>query len=121
MSPFKASRLQSPTLFLVVLGGRTDQSLIELHDVRFVVGRCIDRIDVLVAQEGKELRYEEKLDGTVSQRNELQLTGRHRNAMLTAACVSDGTASEHDDKARAVTDRVTPQFASAKAVSFLPP
>jgi hypothetical protein len=42
MSPFQASRLQSPTLFLVVLGGRTDQSLIELHDVRFVVGGCIE-------------------------------------------------------------------------------
>ncbi len=31
-----------PTLFLVVLGGRTPRSHIELHDVRFVVGRCID-------------------------------------------------------------------------------
>ena len=30
------------TLFLVVLGGRTARSHIELHDVRFVVGRCID-------------------------------------------------------------------------------
>jgi hypothetical protein len=31
-----------PTLFLAVLGGRTTRSHIELHDVRFVVGRCID-------------------------------------------------------------------------------
>ena len=30
------------TLFLVVLGGRAGRSHIELHDVRFVVGRCID-------------------------------------------------------------------------------
>ena len=30
------------TLFLVVLGGRTARSHIELHDVRFVVGRSID-------------------------------------------------------------------------------
>ena len=42
MSPSHPSRLQLPTLFLVVLGGRTDQSLIELHDVRFVVGGCIE-------------------------------------------------------------------------------
>ena len=26
----------------MVLGGRTDRSLIELHDVRFVAGRCIE-------------------------------------------------------------------------------
>ena len=32
----------SPTLFLVVLGGRTASSHIELHDVRFVAGRSID-------------------------------------------------------------------------------
>jgi Domain of Unknown Function (DUF1543) len=31
-----------PTLFLVVLGGRTATSLIELHDVRFVIGHSID-------------------------------------------------------------------------------
>ncbi|MFM2080115.1 MAG: hypothetical protein RLZZ124_1788 [Cyanobacteriota bacterium] len=31
-----------PTLFLVVLGGRTATSQIELHDVRFVAGRSID-------------------------------------------------------------------------------
>ncbi len=31
-----------PCLFLVVLGGRTDRSLIELHDVRFVAGRRIE-------------------------------------------------------------------------------
>ncbi|MFY8148794.1 MAG: DUF1543 domain-containing protein [Prochlorococcaceae cyanobacterium] len=31
-----------PSLFLVVLGGRTDRSLIELHDVRFVAGRRIE-------------------------------------------------------------------------------
>ncbi|MFZ9228556.1 MAG: DUF1543 domain-containing protein [Prochlorococcaceae cyanobacterium] len=31
-----------PTLFLVVLGGRTASSHIELHDVRFVVGRSIE-------------------------------------------------------------------------------
>ncbi|AKN61244.1 MULTISPECIES: DUF1543 domain-containing protein [unclassified Synechococcus] len=42
MSPSHPSRLELPTLFLVVLGGRTDRSLIELHDVRFVVGRCIE-------------------------------------------------------------------------------
>ena len=29
-------------LFLVVLGGRHGTSLIELHDVRFVAGKCID-------------------------------------------------------------------------------
>ena len=29
-------------MFLTVLGGRTARSHIELHDVRFVVGRCID-------------------------------------------------------------------------------
>jgi hypothetical protein len=32
----------APTLFLVVLGGRTASSLIELHDVRFVAGRSIE-------------------------------------------------------------------------------
>jgi len=32
----------SPTLFLVVLGGRMASSHIELHDVRFVAGRSID-------------------------------------------------------------------------------
>ena len=31
-----------PTLFLVVLGGRTSTSHIELHDVRWVVGTCIE-------------------------------------------------------------------------------
>lgn len=31
-----------PLLFLVVLGGRTATSLIELHDVRFVAGRSIE-------------------------------------------------------------------------------
>ena len=30
------------SLFLVVLGGRTPRSQIELHDVRFVAGRSID-------------------------------------------------------------------------------
>jgi hypothetical protein len=34
--------MSTPTLFLVVLGGRTATSLIELHDVRFVAGRTID-------------------------------------------------------------------------------
>ena len=34
--------IREPMLFLVVLGGRTARSHIELHDVRFVVGRCID-------------------------------------------------------------------------------
>ena len=34
--------MEQSTLFLVVLGGRTDRSLIELHDVRFVAGRCIE-------------------------------------------------------------------------------
>jgi len=33
---------EAPTLFLVVLGGRLPQAQIELHDVRFVVGRTID-------------------------------------------------------------------------------
>ncbi len=42
MNPFHPSRLELPTLFLVVLGGRTDRSLIELHDVRFVAGPCIE-------------------------------------------------------------------------------
>jgi len=32
----------APTLFLVVLGGRAATSLIEVHDVRFVVGATID-------------------------------------------------------------------------------
>lgn len=32
----------APSLFLVVLGGRLPQAQIELHDVRFVVGRTID-------------------------------------------------------------------------------
>lgn len=32
----------SPTLFLVVLGGRSASSHIELHDVRFVAGRSIE-------------------------------------------------------------------------------
>ena len=32
----------SPTLFLVVLGGRSTSSHIELHDVRFVAGRSIE-------------------------------------------------------------------------------
>ena len=31
-----------PTLFLVVLGGRTATSLIELHDVRFVAGSTLE-------------------------------------------------------------------------------
>lgn len=34
--------MSKPELFLVVLGGRTLKSNIELHDVRFVAGRCID-------------------------------------------------------------------------------
>ena len=34
--------MEQSILFLVVLGGRTDRSLIELHDVRFVAGRCIE-------------------------------------------------------------------------------
>ncbi len=34
--------LPAPTLFLVVLGGRTATSHIELHDVRFVAGCSID-------------------------------------------------------------------------------
>ncbi|MEB3104809.1 MAG: DUF1543 domain-containing protein [Cyanobacteriota bacterium] len=33
---------EAPTLFLVVLGGRTNRSHIELHDVRFVAGQTID-------------------------------------------------------------------------------
>ena len=32
----------APTLFLVVLGGRTASSLIELHDVRFVAGSSLE-------------------------------------------------------------------------------
>ena len=34
--------LTAPALFLVVLGGRTATSHIELHDVRFVAGASID-------------------------------------------------------------------------------
>ena len=34
--------MTEPLLFLVVLGGRTATSLIELHDVRFVAGSTID-------------------------------------------------------------------------------
>jgi hypothetical protein len=34
--------MNAPMLFLVVLGGRTATSLIELHDVRFVAGSTID-------------------------------------------------------------------------------
>ncbi len=34
--------MTEPLLFLVVLGGRTATSLIELHDVRFVAGASID-------------------------------------------------------------------------------
>jgi hypothetical protein len=34
--------MNTPMLCLVVLGGRTATSLIELHDVRFVAGRTID-------------------------------------------------------------------------------
>jgi len=37
-----SERASGPILFLVVLGGRTAASQIELHDVRFVVGRTID-------------------------------------------------------------------------------
>jgi len=37
-----ASSAAQATLFLVVLGGRTNSSNIELHDVRFVAGRQID-------------------------------------------------------------------------------
>jgi len=37
-----ARAAQAPTLFLVVLGGRVARAHIELHDVRFVVGRSID-------------------------------------------------------------------------------
>lgn len=33
---------EAPKLFLVVLGGRSNRSHIELHDVRFVAGRTID-------------------------------------------------------------------------------
>jgi hypothetical protein len=32
----------TPTLYLVVLGGRTASCTIELHDVRFVAGGCIE-------------------------------------------------------------------------------
>ena len=32
---------KEPTLFIVVLGGRTKTSHIELHDVRWVIGRSI--------------------------------------------------------------------------------
>lgn len=34
--------MQAPSLFLAVLGGRTDRSTIELHDVRFVAGASIE-------------------------------------------------------------------------------
>ncbi|MCP9792015.1 DUF1543 domain-containing protein [Vulcanococcus limneticus Candia 3F8] len=34
--------MQAPCLFLAVLGGRTDRSNIELHDVRFVAGPSIE-------------------------------------------------------------------------------
>ena len=34
--------MQAPALFLVVLGGRIPRANIELHDVRFVAGSCID-------------------------------------------------------------------------------
>ena len=37
-----ASCPEPPTLFLVVLGGRTATSHIELHDVRFVAGQTIE-------------------------------------------------------------------------------
>ena len=33
---------QQPGLYLVVLGGRTPHTHVELHDVRWVVGTCID-------------------------------------------------------------------------------
>jgi hypothetical protein len=37
-----ASAAAKTTLFLAVLGGRTNSSTIELHDVRFVAGLTID-------------------------------------------------------------------------------
>ena len=37
-----SSGSQACTLYLVVLGGRTASSLIELHDVRFVAGASLD-------------------------------------------------------------------------------
>lgn len=36
------SPTQRPGLYLAVLGGRTPQTHVELHDVRWVVGCCID-------------------------------------------------------------------------------
>ena len=36
------SQIQRPGLYLAVLGGRTPQTHVELHDVRWVVGCCID-------------------------------------------------------------------------------
>ena len=41
-SPGPGSASGEPGLFLVVLGGRTATSHIELHDVRFVAGRTIE-------------------------------------------------------------------------------
>ena len=41
-TPSSAGLPSLPTLFLVVLGGRTARSHIELHDVRFVAGYTID-------------------------------------------------------------------------------
>ncbi|MFM7313143.1 MAG: DUF1543 domain-containing protein [Cyanobium sp.] len=41
-SSSSGSAPEDPRLFLVVLGGRTASSHIELHDVRFVVGHTID-------------------------------------------------------------------------------
>ena len=41
-TPSSAGLPSLPTLFLVVLGGRTARSHIELHDVRFVAGHTID-------------------------------------------------------------------------------
>ena len=40
--PSAVATAPEPTLFLVVLGGRTATSLIELHDVRFVAGHSIE-------------------------------------------------------------------------------
>ncbi|MEB3158579.1 MAG: DUF1543 domain-containing protein [Synechococcus sp.] len=34
--------IKAPGLYLVVLGGRTPHTHVELHDVRWVVGSCID-------------------------------------------------------------------------------
>ena len=40
--------IQLKNLFLVVLGGRANKANIELHDVRWVVGSCIeDTFDIL--------------------------------------------------------------------------